>query len=143
MDKQQVIAELVAVLKDFQTKMGYDDAEAVTPQVRPHGGLKGFMSDITPTIARRVAKKLGNPIPDGTDIPNIFASDDKRRKLTVDEAADRFLERYGPKGRSNERPGRAQEDHRQPSQGGAEDGGSYAGAGCHAIGAASSGDFGD
>jgi hypothetical protein len=143
MNKQQVITELVAILKDFQTKMGHDDADAVTPQVRPHGGLKGFQSDITPTIVRRVAKKLGNPIPDGVDIINIFASDDKRKKLTVDEAADRFLTRYGPKGTTNERPGGAQENHRQPPQGGAEDGRAYAGAGCHANGSASPSDFGN
>jgi hypothetical protein len=143
MDKQQVITELVAILKDFQTKMGHDDADAVTPQVRPHGGLKGFQSDITPTIARRVAKKLGNTIPDGADIINIFVSDDKRKKLTVDEAADRFLGQYGPKGATNERPGGAQENHRKPPQGGEEDGGAYAGAGCHAYVPSSSSDFGD
>ena len=143
MDKQQVITELVAVLKDFQTKMGHDDADAVTSQVRPHGGLKGFQSDITPTIVRRVAKKLGDRIPDGVDIINIFVSDDKRTKLTVDESADRFLGRYGPKGTTNERPSGAQENHRKPPQGGAEDGGAYAGTGCHANGPSSSGDFGD
>jgi hypothetical protein len=143
MDKQQVVNELVAVLKDFQAKMGYDDVDAVTSQVRPHGGSKGFMSDITPTIARKVAKKLGNPIPDGTDIVNIFVSDDKRKKLTVEEAADRFLQRYGPKGATHERPRRAQANHRQPAQGGAEDGRAYAGAGCGPNGTSSPGDLGD
>jgi hypothetical protein len=59
-----------------------------------------------------VAKKLGNPIPDDVDIINIFVSDDKQKKLTVEEATDRFLERYGPRGSTNERPGRAEEDHR-------------------------------
>ncbi len=143
MDRQQVISTLVDVLKNFQTKMGHDDDEAVTPKVRPHGGLKGFQSDLTPTIARRVAKKLGNPISDDVEIVNIFVSDDKQKKLTVEEAADRFLERYGPKGTTHERPGREEEDHRQPPQGGAEEGGAYAGAGCCANGASSPHDLGD
>lgn len=141
MDRQQVVSELVDVLKDFQTKMGYDDADAVTPGVRPHGGLKGFQSDITPTIARKVARKLGTPIPDEVDIINIFASEDKQRKLTVEEAADRFLSQYGLKGTTHERPVRAEADHRQPPEGGAEAGRAYAGAGCNANGDASSHDL--
>lgn len=143
MDKQLVVAEIIAELKASQTKMGHDDADAVTPQVRPHGGLKGFQSDITPTIARRVAKRLGHPIPDGTPIVNIFVSDDKTQKYSVDQAADRFISLYGPKGANHERPGRAQENHRQPPQGSAENGRAYAGAGSVAGGASSADNLGD
>lgn len=143
MDRQQVVSELVDVLKEFQTKMGYDDADAVTPGVKPHGGLKGFQSDITPPIARRVARKLGHPIPDDVDIINIFVSADKKRKLTVEEAADRFLAQYGPKGTTHERPVQEEADHRQPPEGSAEDGRAYAGAGCGANGDASPHDLGN
>ncbi|WP_235963240.1 hypothetical protein [Tautonia rosea] len=143
MDKQQVVDELVAVLKEFQTKMGYDDADAVTPSVQPHGGLKGFQSDITPPIARRVAKNLGHQIPDDVDIVNIFVSEDKQRKLTIDESADRFLSRYGHKGATNERSSGAEANHREPPQGGEEASGAYAGAGCDANGAAPAHDLRD
>jgi hypothetical protein len=143
MDKQQVVAEIIAELKSSQAKMGYDDADAVTPLVRPHGGLMGFQSDVTPTIARRVAKRLGRPIPDGVAIANIFVTADKTKKLTVDQAADRFIVLYGPKGTSHERPGRAQEDHCQPPQGSAENGRAYAGAGSVASGASSADDLGN
>ena len=98
MDTSKVTAELVAILKECQTVFGHDDADAITPNTRPHGGVKGFQSDVTPTIVRRLAKKLGHPLPEDIDPVNIFASDDKTQRLTVEEAARRFLERYGPKG---------------------------------------------
>ncbi|HEY7326601.1 MAG TPA: hypothetical protein VH592_03105 [Gemmataceae bacterium] len=98
MDTAQVTAALVDILKECQRMFGHDDADSVTPKTRPHGGLKGFQSDVTPTIVRRLAKKLGHPLPEDVDPVNIFASEDKTRKLTVEEAAKRFLERYGSKG---------------------------------------------
>lgn len=98
MDTTQVTAELVDILKECQRMFGHDDPDSVTPKTRPHGGLKGFQSDVTPTIIRRLAKKLGHPLPEEVDPVNIFVSEDKTRKLTVEEAARRFLERYGPKG---------------------------------------------
>jgi len=98
MDTTKVVSELVEILKECQRIFGHDDADTVTPKTRPHGGLKGFQSDVTPTIVRRLAKKLGHPLAEDVDPVNIFASDDKTQKLTVEEAAKRFMERYGPKG---------------------------------------------
>ena len=143
MNTDTVIAELVNVLKEFQTMLGHDDADSVTPQTRPHGGLKGFQSDLTPTIVRKIAKKLGEPLPDGVDPINIFVSEDKQRKLTVEEAAKRFSDRYSPKGASDERPGGEEKDHREPPPGSTEDGGAYAGAGCVPDGASSADDLRD
>lgn len=141
MNIEQVIAEIVAILKEFQTQLGHDDAETVTLETRPLGGLKGFQTDLTPTIARRVARRLGHPFSEDEVVINIFFSGDGRRKLTVEEAARRFIERYGPKGSPDERPSREETNHRQPPQGGAEDGGSDAGSSCEPDGAASAGDL--
>lgn len=141
MNIEQVIAEFVAILKEFQIQLGHDDADTVTPETRPLGGMKGFQTDLTPTIARRVARRLGHPIPEDVVVINVFYSEDGRQKLTVEEAAKRFFERYGPKGSPDERPRREEDDHRQPPQGGAEDGGAHAGAGCGPNGAAPAGDI--
>jgi hypothetical protein len=143
MKTEQIIVELVVVLKELQTMLGHDDADAVTPQVRPHGGLKGFQSDLTPTIVRRVARRLGHPIPEDVDPINIFVTDDKKQKLSVEEAAASFLKRHGPKGASDERSNREEKDHRQSPQGGSEDVGAYAGASCGPNGPASAVDFRD
>ena len=62
MNIDQVTTEFVTILKEFQTQLGYDDADAVTPETCPIGGLKGFQTDLTPTIARRAARRLGHPI---------------------------------------------------------------------------------
>lgn len=98
MNKQQVVAGLVEILKECQKAFGHDDGDSITGRTVPHGGLKGFQSDVTPTIVRRLARRLDSPLPDDVDPVNIFASDDKRKKLSVDEAAKRFLDLYGPKG---------------------------------------------
>jgi len=135
MDTAQVIAELVVVLKEFQILLGHDDADCITPQTRPHGGVKGFQSDLTPTIVRKIAKKLGHPLAEGVDPVNIFVSDDGKQKLTVEEAARRFFELYGPRGASDERPRREEKDHLEPPPGSAEDVGAHAGAGCGPDGA--------
>ena len=106
MNTEQVTQELVAILKECQQLFGHDDADKITPKTRPHGGIKGFQSDVVPTIVRRLARKLGKPLGDDVDPVNIFASDDRKHKLTVEEAAKRFVERYGQKGgAANERAG--------------------------------------
>jgi hypothetical protein len=98
MTEQSVISTVIEVLKECQTAFGHDDADSISADTVPHGGLKGFQSDVTPTIVRRVARRLGNPLGDEVDPVNIFASEDKRNKLSVKDAAKRFLGLYGPKG---------------------------------------------
>ena len=98
MTEQSVISTVIEVLKECQTAFGHDDGDTITPETVPHGGLKGFQSDVTPTIVRRVAKRLGSPLADEVDPVNIFVSEDKLKKLSLKEAAKRFLRMYGPKG---------------------------------------------
>lgn len=98
MELTRVVTELIQVLKECQTALGHDDGESVTQDTKPHGGLKGFQSDVTPTIVRRLARRLGHPLEEGVDPVNIFASEDKTKRLTVQEAGERFLERYVPAG---------------------------------------------
>jgi hypothetical protein len=112
---ENVTIELVGILKEYQPLLGHDDADSITPQTRPHGGVKGFQSDIVPTIVRKVARRLGHPLPEGVDPVNIFASEDKNQKLTIEEAAGRFFERYGSRGATDERPKREEENHREPA----------------------------
>jgi hypothetical protein len=97
MNEEKVVAGLIEILKECQTIFGHDDGDSVTGATVPHGGLKGFQSDVTPALVRRLAKRLGEPLDDDVDPENIFASADKRKKLTVGEAAKRFLDLYGPK----------------------------------------------
>lgn len=98
MNAESVSAGLVDILKECQEAFGHDDGDSITDDTVPHGDLKGFQSDVTPTIVCRLARRLGEPLADDVDPVNIFASDDKRKKLTVREAAKRFLDLYGPKG---------------------------------------------
>ena len=98
MTEQSVISTVIEVLKECQDAFGHDDGASITPNTVPHGGLKGFQSDVTPTVVRRVAKRIGSPLADEVDPVNIFASEDKRKKLSIKEAAKRFLEMYDPKG---------------------------------------------
>lgn len=128
MSINKTIAELSGILKECQRMLGHDDADRITPKTCPMGGLKGFQSDIVPTIVRRLARKLGQPLPEDVNIVNIFISPDSKERLTIKEAAKRFLEQYGPKGASDERPKREKEDHRQSSAGSPKNGRSDAGA---------------
>lgn len=97
MDEKTIIVTVIEVLKECQTAFGHDDGDFITEDTVPHGGLKGFQSDVTPTIVRRVARRLGNPLADEVDPVNIFASADKQKKLSVKEAAKRFQGLYGTK----------------------------------------------
>lgn len=95
MTEESVVSAVIEVLKECQTAFGHEDGDSITADTVPHGGLKGFQSDVTPTIVRRVARRLGNPLADEVDPVNIFASEDKQKKLSVKEAAKRFLSMYG------------------------------------------------
>lgn len=98
MNKPRVLAGLIEILKECQCILGHDDGDSISGSTIPHGGLKGFQSDVTPTIVLRLARRLDNPLSDDVDPVNIFASDDRMKKLTVEEAAKRFSDLYGPKG---------------------------------------------
>jgi hypothetical protein len=98
MNEEKVLTGLIEILKECQNVCGHDDGDSITGDTVPHGGLKGFQSDVTPTLVCRLARRLGEPLGDDVDPENIFASPDKQKKLTVKEAAKRFLHLYGSKG---------------------------------------------
>jgi hypothetical protein len=95
---EQVTKVLIEILKEDQKTFGHNDGDSITDGTLPHGGLKGFQSDVTPTIVLRLAKRLGQALGDDVDPVNIFVSSDKRKKLTVRQAAERFLDKYGATG---------------------------------------------
>ena len=90
-----VIAKLVQIHQEYQRSGGFDDADKVTAEVNPLDDLKGFESDFIPEIVRRVARELGNPLPKGTRVRNIYV--EKGRKLTIREIGKKFVEKYAPK----------------------------------------------
>ncbi len=95
MDLENVTKKLAEILVDYQDP-AQDPADRVDPDVRPLGGIKGFDSHFIPEVVRRLARELGEPIPKGTKIRNIFV--EKGKKQTVREIAGKFVEQYSRKG---------------------------------------------
>jgi hypothetical protein len=96
MGTNEVIAKLIEIHKEFQLSGGFTDADRVTADVCPLADLEEFESDFIPAIVRQLARELGQPLPKGARVKNIYV--DKGRKLTVREIARKFLEKYAPKG---------------------------------------------
>lgn len=94
MKKEDVVAKLVEIHRDYQRGGGYDDEDKVQSPTCPLDGLKGFESDFIPEIVRRLARDLGSPLPEGTRVKNIYVSQDGKRKLSIEEIAQRFIETY-------------------------------------------------
>jgi hypothetical protein len=94
MKKDDVVAKLVEIHRDYQRGGGYDDEDKVQPPTSPLDGLKGFESDFIPEIVRRLARDLGHPFPEGTRVKNIYVSQDGKRKLSIEEIAQRFIDTY-------------------------------------------------
>ena len=69
---------------------------SVSPRSCPLTDLQGFDSDFIPEIVRRLARALGHPLPEGTRVKNIYVSQDRQRKLTIEEVAKRFVAMYAP-----------------------------------------------
>jgi len=88
-------AKLIQVHQEYQKNGGFDDAEKVNADTNPLADLQGFESDFIPEIVRRVARELGNPLPKGTRVKNIYV--DNGRKLTIREIGKKFSERYAAK----------------------------------------------
>jgi len=49
-------------------------------------------------VAGFAGQSIASPLADDVDPVNVFASEDKRKTLSVKEAAKRFLGMYGQKG---------------------------------------------
>ena len=95
MDFENVITKLSEILADYQDP-SQDPADRIDPDIKPLGGIKGFDSHFIPEVVRRLARELGDPIPKGTKIRNIFV--ERGKKSTVREIAGKFVEKYSRKG---------------------------------------------
>jgi hypothetical protein len=94
MKKADVVATLVEIHRDYQRGGGYDDVDQVVPRTCPLQGLKGFESEFIPEIVRRLARELGHPLPEGARVKNIYVSQDGKRRLSIEEVAQRFIDTY-------------------------------------------------
>ena len=91
-----VTAKLIELLGDYQDE-GEEAKKPITKGTCPLGGVAGFESDFIPEVVRRLAREvLGEPLPKGTRVKNIFV--DSGRKLTVEEISRKFTSVYVPKG---------------------------------------------
>jgi hypothetical protein len=95
MDIESATAKLTEILAGYQDP-GQDPLDRIDPDIKPLGDIKGFDSHFIPEIVRLLARELGDPLPKGTKIRNIFV--EKGRKLTVREIARKFVEKYSRKG---------------------------------------------
>lgn len=94
MEQRDVTDKLVAIHREYQKSGGYDDTDGVSAKTCPLTDLAGFESDFIPEIVRRLAKELGKPFPDGTRVKNIYISEDRTKKLTINEIGRRFIQTY-------------------------------------------------
>ncbi len=95
MGTDDVAAKLAQIHREYQQNGGFDDGDKITADSRPLADLNGFESDFIPEIVRRIARELGNPLPKGTRVKNIYV--EKGRKLTIREIAKKFVENYASK----------------------------------------------
>ena len=96
MELTTVVTHLVEIHRDYQKAGGFSDSGAVSARSCPLTALQGFDSDFIPEIVRRLARTLGHPLPEGTRVTNIYVSQDRQRKLTIEEIAERFVAVYSP-----------------------------------------------
>jgi hypothetical protein len=95
MDLENVTAKLSAILVDYQDP-AQNPASRIDPDIKPLGDIKGFDSHFIPEVVRLLARELGDPLPKGTKIRNIFV--ENGRKLTVREIAGKFVGKYSRTG---------------------------------------------
>lgn len=98
MEISTVIAKFIEIHREYQRDGGYSDVDKISSETCPLSGLEGFDSDFIPEIVRRVARELGNPLPERARVKNIYVSADGRRKLSIDGIARLFAAAYLPKG---------------------------------------------
>jgi hypothetical protein len=95
MNLENVTAKLAEILVEYQDP-AQDPADHIDPDIKPLGDIKGFDSHFIPEIVRLLARELGDSLPKGTKIRNIFV--ERGKKLTVREIARKFVEKYSHKG---------------------------------------------
>jgi hypothetical protein len=95
MNLKNVTPKLAEILVEYQDPV-QDPADRIDPDIKPLEDIKGFDSHFIPEIVRLLARELGDPLPKGTKIRNIFV--ERGKKLTVREIARKFVEKYSRKG---------------------------------------------
>src|SRR5688572_7337923 len=98
MNPSTVMDKLVQIHQEIQDDCGYDPA-AVNPDCRPLDDLPGFDSVLIPGAVRALARAVGRPLPKGTKIKNIYATDDGKRKRSIKEIDQAFCRTYGSEGK--------------------------------------------
>jgi hypothetical protein len=94
MELTTVVTHLVDIHRDYQEAGGFSDSGSVSSRSCPLTELQGFDSDFIPEIVRRLARTLGHPLPEGVRVKNIYVSQDRQQKLTIEEVAKRFVATY-------------------------------------------------
>ena len=93
MDVTKIAVELTAVHQEIQKDLGHDSSQ-VSRSSCPLTGLQGFGSPLIPNALRMLAQRLGISLPRGTRFGNLYVSQDGKKKLTIDEIAERFNQHY-------------------------------------------------
>lgn len=94
MSLDEVAAKLSELLTDYQDE-SEQGKKPIGDGTKPLDDMKGFESDFIPEVVRKLAREvLGEPLPKGTRVKNIFV--DKGKKLTVREIAKKFIISYAP-----------------------------------------------
>lgn len=93
MQQDDVVRKLIEIHQAAEADGGFDP-DRVTRSTCPLTGLQGFDSQLIPQFVRQLARELGQPLPKGMKVKNIYVSKDGKRKLTIDEVAGRFVETY-------------------------------------------------
>jgi len=92
-ENSKIAEALVAVHQEIQRDLGQDPSQ-VTRSTCPLTGLAGFQSPLIPNALRALGHRVGISFPEGTRLGNLYVSRDGRSKLTIDEIAAQFNERY-------------------------------------------------
>lgn len=89
-----VLEHLKQLHREIEADAG-EDADAVTDDVCPLDGLKGFDSLDIPAVIRRLARVLGLPLAKGVRLRNPYVDSSGKTELTLRSVAKRFCALYG------------------------------------------------
>lgn len=96
MEYENETGKLIAILADYQDADQDQASACITPYTIPLADIKGFDSLFIPEIVRLFARELGEPLPKGSKVRNIFVENGK--KLNVNEIARKYISDRDRKG---------------------------------------------
>lgn len=100
MDEAVVLDELKRLHREIEADAG-KDPDLVADDVQPLEELGGFDSPLIPNVIRELARAMGVTLAKGERLRNPYIGVDRRQKLTIKGAAQRFCELYGKEGKSS------------------------------------------